>query len=340
MKIKGKKINIFLIIISVLLILYGWSFLFDFSKGDIKWGVTFAPLYAQNELGLNWRETYLAILDDLKVDNIRLSAYWEEIEAERDVYNFENLDWQINEASQRQVNIILAVGRRLPRWPECHDPQWLAELAKEEIGQEQLELIDLVVKRYDKNANIKMWQIENEPFLSTFGQCPPLDEEVFKQEIQLVRNLSAKPILITDSGELNFWIAAAKTGAEVIGSTLYKVVYNQKIGYIRYPIPPLFYSAKVALIKMLFKTERVINSELQAEAWHTEKKNLSQMSRAETDQSMDLKQFRQNISLAKKSGFNEIYLWGAEWWYFLKTDENYPDLWNEAKNLWLEKTSH
>lgn len=320
--------------ILVLLMLVGSSFLFDFSKKNINWGVTFSPVYAQYELGLNWQETYLAILDDLKVDNIRLSAYWNTIELERDSYDFGQLDWQISEASKRGVNIILAVGRRLPRWPECHDPKWLSGLSPEEVGREQLELIDLIIKRYNQNENIKMWQIENEPYLGTFGKCLPLDENIFRQEIALTRNLSQKPILVTDSGELSFWFRAAKTGAEVIGSTLYKVVYNEKIGYIRYPLPPVFYFAKANLIKTLFGTENVINSELQTEAWHTEKKDLAQMTGEETAKSMDLKQFKENISFAQKAGFNEIYLWGAEWWYFLKTKQGNDELWNEAKKIW------
>ena len=331
--IDRKKIIILsLIIILVLLLVI--SFSLDFSKKDIKWGVTFSPIYAQYELGLDWQETYLAILDDLKVDNIRLSAYWNEIEVERDVYNFEKLDWQIAEASKRNVDIILAVGRRLPRWPECHDPAWLKDLPSDEAGTEQLELVDLVVERYDKVKNIRLWQVENEPFLGTFGKCPPLDKDIFFKEIDLVRTLSAKPILVTDSGELNFWIGAAKTGAEVVGSTLYKVVYNENIGYIRYPIPGWFYLVKASFIKTFFDTKSVINSELQAEAWHTEKKDLIQMTTAETDKSLDLKQFKNNMIFAKKAGFDEIYFWGVEWWYFLKVQRGQSDFWNEAKNIW------
>ncbi|MDO8669746.1 MAG: hypothetical protein Q7K65_05695 [Candidatus Buchananbacteria bacterium] len=333
MKIKGKKIIILLAIV-VILALCASSFLFNFSKENIKWGVTFSAKYAQDELGLNWQETYLAILDDLKVDNIRLSAYWDSIEIERDNYDFSQLDYQINEASKRNVNIILAVGRRLPRWPECHDPSWLANLSKDEARQEQLELVDLVIKRYDKNENIKSWQIENEPYLGTFGQCPPLDEELFLQEIALAKELSSKPILVTDSGELNFWIKAAKTRAEIIGSTLYRVVYNKKIGYVRYPIPPIFYYAKASFIKHIFKTKSVINSELQTEAWHTAEKDLAQMTAEETAKSMDLKQFKKNVAFAQRAGFDEIYLWGAEWWYFLKVKQDHDEIWNEAKKIW------
>jgi len=41
------------------------------------------------ELGLDWKKTYLAILDDLKVKNLKLVAYWDLIEEEPGVYNFQ-----------------------------------------------------------------------------------------------------------------------------------------------------------------------------------------------------------------------------------------------------------
>lgn len=329
----GKKTKA-LIILLILLALLMSSFALDFTKEEIAYGVTFSLVYARDELHINWQEAYLAVLDDLKVNHIRLSAYWNELERERDVYDFTDLDWQIEEASKRSVNITLAVGRRLPRWPECHDPFWIRQLSEEEIRTEQLALVEMIIKRYKDNENIKTWQVENEPFLGTFGICPPLDREALDQEIKLVRELTDKPVLITDTGELNYWISAARTGADVIGSTLYRVVYDKRIGYIKYPIPAWFYAAKAGTIKLLFGTKKVINAELQTEAWHTEKADLTQMTLEEQFKSMDIEQFRKNIIFAKKAGFGEIYLWGVEWWYFLKETKDYPDFWEEAKLLW------
>ena len=51
------------------------------NAGDIKWGVAFSKMFA-TEMGLDWRETYLAILDDLRVKRIRLPIYWQDVEAE------------------------------------------------------------------------------------------------------------------------------------------------------------------------------------------------------------------------------------------------------------------
>ena len=50
-----------------LLIIIGiiWIYKLDFTKQNIRWGVTFSPYYAQNELKLDWKAAYTAILDDL-----------------------------------------------------------------------------------------------------------------------------------------------------------------------------------------------------------------------------------------------------------------------------------
>lgn len=76
-------------------------------------GVTFSRFKAE-ELKLDWRETYLAILDDLKVKHLRLGAYWDDIETQSGQYDFSNLDWQIEEAEKHGAQIILAIGFRLP----------------------------------------------------------------------------------------------------------------------------------------------------------------------------------------------------------------------------------
>ncbi len=321
---------IIIILISFVAILY----LIDFSPKQTFWGVTFSEQYAKDELGLDWKAAYLAILDDLKVSHLRLSAYWNQNEPDQNKYRFGDLDWQIAEASKREVKIILAVGRKLPRWPECHDPGWTKSLTTNEVQKSQLDFIQATVNRYKDNPNLIAWQVENEPFLQLFGECPPLDKNFFEKEIELVRNLSDKPVMITDSGELNWWVNAAKMKPDIIGTTLYRVVYNPTIGYLRWPLPSSFYYLKSLTVRSLFGIKRVIVAELQAEAWHKAGTDLSKMTIDEQFESFDLKQFNKNIEFTKKAGFDEAYLWGAEWWYFLKEKKSYPAIWEEAKKLW------
>ena len=47
---------------------------------------------------------------------------------------------------------------------------------------------------------------------------------------------------------------------------------------------------------------------------------------------MSFEKFNENIEYAKKTGFDEMYLWGVEWWYWMKQkgDNSY---WNRVKEL-------
>ena len=175
---------------------------------QVTYGVSFSTLQAEH-LGLDWREVYSALLNDLKARNLRIPAYWQRTESSRDAYDWRELDFQLEMAETRGARVVLAVGRRLPRWPECHIPQWAQDLSWEGQKIELREYITAVVQRYKGNSAIQYWQVENEPYLKAFAfdHCGPLDEEFLKEEIALVHSLDARPVLLTDSGNLGKGVA-------------------------------------------------------------------------------------------------------------------------------------
>ncbi len=297
----------------------------------IDFGITFSKIYAE-ELNLDWKEAYLAILDDLNVKKLRLIAYWQEIEPFEEIFDWDDLDWQIDEAEKRGIEIILAVGQRLPRWPECHVPKWAQDLSKEERQEELLVAISEVINRYKDREAIKFWQVENEPFLGTFGECSKLDKKFLDREIALARNLdSSRKIILTESGEFSTWVGAARR-ADILGTTLYRTIWSKHLKiYIRYPIPAIFYQRKTALIKKFFDIEKIIVIELQAEPWGP--KPTVDLSLKEQSKSMNLEKFQEIIDYTKRAGFSEAYLWGVEWWYWLKEVYKDESMWEAVKNL-------
>ncbi|MBI5742299.1 MAG: hypothetical protein HZA25_00480, partial [Candidatus Niyogibacteria bacterium] len=98
----------------------------DFSP-KVRWGLAFSRLWAE-DMGLDPRTVYLAILGELHPAEIRLPIYWRDIEAERGKYDFAEYDWLVREAEKNDTKLTLTVGGKLPRWPECHDPQWAKDL--------------------------------------------------------------------------------------------------------------------------------------------------------------------------------------------------------------------
>lgn len=333
MKSKIKKIIKYLLLFFLLFIIISFFYLFIGRAPEqekINWGVNFSQKQAEN-LGLDWKETYLAFFNDLGAKNIKIAVYWDLIEKEEGKYNFEDLDWQIKKAEEKGVKLLLAIGQKTPRWPECHEPKWI-KIQKSNIkNQKLLEYIGTIVERYRNSTAIWAWQVENEPFFP-FGECPKPDENLLKKEIELVRTLDPqkRPVVISDSGEGSFWLRTAKLG-DIVGVTLYRKVWSRELGiYLNYPFPPVFYWRKAQLVKKFFNKD-VINVELQAEPWGP--KASQDLTKEEREKTMSLEKFKENIEFAKKTGLKEFYLWGGEWWYWLKTKQNDKRIWNEAKLL-------
>jgi len=322
-------ISIFAILILIFSGLYIWTY-FSKPANNLNFGVTFSKSYAQ-QFGLDWKKTYIDILDDLKIRKLRLSAYWSEIEPQPKRFDFNNLDFQIREAEKRNAEIILAVGIKLPRWPECHQPKWVKP---ENLEKELLSYIKEVILRYKSSKVIKYWQIENEPFFTSFGICPDMPEGLLDKEIDLVRSLDSRPVIITDSGEWGDWVRARKR-ADIFGTTIYRIVWNDVWGRIKYPFPAKFYMLKNYISSILsgkgINQQKVIVAELQAEAWGY--KPIPFLELEEQKEALNFKEFKEIFNYIRKTGFNEVYLYGVEWWYWLKEKQNDSRFWDFVKNL-------
>ncbi len=322
--------------ILLLLVLLGAAGLWLLSREsplptEFSYGVSFSRFHA-DELGLDWKETYLALLDDLGVRRFRFSAHWPLTEPRDGVYNFRELDFQMAEARERDAAVILAVGRRLPGWPECHIPDWAAGLSRDAQQEKLLSLIEKIVDRYKGYDNLEYWQVENEPYLSFFGRshCGSLDEDFLEKEITLVRERDpSHPVLLTDSGEFGTWYGAYMRG-DTFGSTMYLYVWSRQLGPLRYPIPPAFFRIKRNLTKLFFGEKDMLVIELGMEPWL-----LQPIVDTPPDVQfgrMGLDKFQEMIFFSRKTGFDTFYLWGAEWWYWLKAND-YPEHWEAARRL-------
>ncbi|MDO8265006.1 MAG: beta-galactosidase [Candidatus Parcubacteria bacterium] len=322
-------LNLKIILIIALLLLIGFFFIPLPKAGHPVWGVNFSQKQAEM-LSLDWKKTYLAILDDLKVRNIKLPAHWDLIEPQEGSFDFNDLDWQIKEAGERNAKILLVLGIKTTRWPECHIPDWAKNLSKEKQQERILEMIQIVINRYKNSDAISSWQVENEPFLS-FGDCPWQDENFLRKEVSLVKQIdSARPIIISASGEWSSWLKEAEL-ADKVAITMYRIAWFPEYNrYLDYYFPQMFYWIKSEIVNIM-RGKNVIVGELQAEPWG--KTLLSDSSLEEQIKTMNLDQFKENIAFAEGTGFNEFYLWGSEWWYWMKEKQNKPDIWLQAQNL-------
>ena len=303
---------------------------------NITWGVDFSQSQAEY-LGLNWKETFSAIINDLGAKNIKLHTNWNWVEGKQDNYFFNDIDWQIKQAEKNNVKIIYVIGMKTGRWPECHIPDWAQNLSENQQQTELLQYITEVVQRYKSSKAIEYWQVENEP-LFKFGQCPSWyydDDNFLKTEVALVKSLDpSRKIIISDSGEQSTWFGAAQIG-DTVGITMYRNVWTHVTDTFGFNLTytfldPMTYTRKAQIIQKMFG-KNVICIELQAEPWTAEP--LMQAPLDEQVKSMNPEMFNEDVQFAKDTGLDRFYFWGVEWWYWVKTKQNQPQIWNEAKAL-------
>jgi hypothetical protein len=308
--------------------------LFFITRGSVPesvtYGVTFSTPYAE-EIGLNWREAYRATLDDLGVRHLRIPVYWDRVEKVKDSYDWSEIDFQIDEAERRGADVILAIGRRVPRWPECHVPGWAQERSWEEQKVEVRGMVRATVERYKGEKTISMWQVENEPYLRYFadGSCGEFDEEFLHEEIALVHSLDNRPIMQTDGGNFGTWIGAYRAG-DVFGTSMYLYFWRPDVGAFRTILPPAYYHGKSNLMRLLFADKSIILSELSLEPWLAA--HINDVSIDEQISRMNIEKMEEIIDYARESPFGVQYLWGVEWWYWMKL-KGHPEFWEFGKKV-------
>ena len=295
-------------------------------EGEPEFGITFSTVYAR-QLGIDWKLAYTDLVQNVGVKRVRLPIYWDEVEKEKNEYDWEHYDWIVEESELNNVELTIVLGQKVPRWPECFIPDWAEKIDPHNTYDELNEFIALAVGRYKDSPALHRWQIENEA-LFPFGECPRPSVEEYAGEIALVRELDPDhQIQITVSGELEPYFNSA-VPADVLGISMYRITWNNLFGYFYYPITPAFYRAKAKVVEPF--VDSVIISELQAEPWFPEA--IDAREPQEWYEVFTEKDMRRNIDFARRTGLDEAYLWGAEWWYFLK-ENGEPRLWNVAEEL-------
>lgn len=303
-------------------IVYRWSR----PAEEVVLGATFSPVYS-DYLGVDWKEAYIAVLDDLEVRHLRIPIYWSQVEKDRGNFDFSDVDWIMDEAKKRDAKITLVTGMKVPRWPECFIPEWAKLNSKQQYEDDVLNLIDISVNRYKNHPALERWQVENEPFFP-FGICPDADPKRFYKEIERVREIDPNhPIQRTTSGEQSIWFLHAG-GADVLGASLYRIVYTPVIGHWVFPIPPVVYAIQAKFTSPF--VDKVIISELQAEPWLPP--GADKFSIEEKYQLFSVESLRKHMNFAKRTGADEVFLWGVEWWYHLKQAGD-SRLWDEGVEI-------
>lgn len=296
-------------------------------------GTTFVPDYARS-FGLDPNETLRAMFEDLGMKQVRLVSYWKNIEVTPGKYDFSELDSEFALANQYNAQVSLAIGLRQPRWPECHEPKWVDVSGPENQWKPQLfKFISAVVDRYKDNPALDSYQLENEFFMSVFGECKNFDRSRLVDELDLVkRHDSGHKVIIARS---NNWVGLpiGQPRPDQFGISVYKRVWDATFThrYFEYPLPAWFYAALAGGGQILTGKDMIIH-ELQAEPWTPNGLEITQTPLSEQFKSMNAKRMKDRIDYGEATGMRTIDLWGGEWWYWLKVKKGDPSVWNVVKD--------
>lgn len=293
------------------------------NSAKLKFGTSFS-LHRCSELSLDKPAVLRASLDELGFRRYRLMSYWNIHESKPGRYNFDELDWQVEMIEKEKGEITFCLGKRQPRWPECHLPAWAAELPKGEWYQALNDFIETIVKRYQSSPAIVSWQLENEALLKKFGHCPDQDynRDRLVAELKLVKRLDPnRPVIMTLSD--SWGLPWRRPQPDAFGLSLYRTTINSAGQYSYSKRPALFYKLRAALIKAL-RGKPVFIHELQAEPWlpHSLRKSTIEEQLA----LMSPEILKTNLDFAVRTGLAPIDLWGLEWWYWLR-QQGHPEVW-------------
>lgn len=254
--------------------------------------------------------------------HLRLASYWQEIEKNKGVYDFSELEYILNRCEKTGQMVIMNVGVKSPRWPEFYWPGYLKEknFNNSEARKRTLSFIETAVRTLKKFSCITHWQVENEP-LDPSGpeeESGPEDSTIpfnfLKKEVELVRKLDSRPILLTLWGndlESRQLFPDVSSISDLVGLDIY---YKQPIkNGSGYEGP----RTNDNYLREIVRTspKEVIISELQAEPW--EKEGSGYLSK--NPESISPKLLESNLKKALSLGVKEIILWGFEYWCYRKS---------------------
>lgn len=330
--------RVFLVLLSLLLIQVSAAYAISYwylakhRSEPMQLGVTFIPNYARF-YGLDPQDTMKAAIDDLGIKRFRLVSYWKDIEKTPGTYDFSELDWQFKLAEEAGAEVNLSLGLRQPRWPECHEPQWAKQMTYDQWYPRLKTFMKATVDRYKDSPALISYQVENEFFMTIFGECSNFDRKRLVEEYDLVREWDpSKPIIVTRS---NNWggVPIHEPTPDQYGVAVYKRVYDYSVTnrYFEYPYPPWFYGF-LAGAGEIVKGKPMIIHELQMEPWLPQGYEMNRVSDIpEQNKSMNADRLEKRFHYAYDTGIRTIDTWGMEWWYWRKVKANDPSLWDVAR---------
>jgi len=319
--------------------------------GPVQVGISFSPQRAAY-LGLDYQSAFTR-LEALHFRVIRLSAYWDQIDAD----GYTHLDWLMSEARRAGQPVALTVGMKALGWPEFFIPASVMPAAGLSQGEDvaadsslrasTLAFVDDTVLRYRDNPSLIAWQIENEPFNRAGPQRLWIDAEFLRDEItrvrqldnhhrQLIVNAFSHFNLVFDQAsarqgfDLRQWLGFEADSAErdglsvlnkgdILGLDVYTAIGYSFLGQDHMSNADGDWPDRLARVRDLVRSQgkQAWITEAQAEPWESAA-NSNADPRSTSPQAI-----RSIFANLKDAGFSTILFWGSEYWLW-RQDQGDP----------------
>lgn len=328
-----KLVSLIIIVVMLLIgTMYGIAqwYIHSEQAEPLQFGVSFIPDYAQS-LGVDPQANLDGLLS-IGVKQLRLVSYWSDMEQSPGQYDFSQLDWEFQKAEAAHAKVILTLGLRQPRWPECHMPAW-ATSEPLSVWQPQLEsFMKVTVERYKNSPSLESYQLENEYFLKGFGGCTDFSRQRLVSEYNLVKSLDSSKQIIVGRSNNALGVPLGQPQPDQFSISVYKRVWDAGVThrYLEYPFPAWYYGFVAGTQKMVTHKDMIIG-ELQAEAWPPNGQTIPETSLAEQNKSMNAQRLQDRFQYGQATGMRDIILWGGEYWYYRMVVLHDPSLWNVAQ---------
>ncbi len=285
------------------------------------------------QLGLNWKKALDQIID-LNLSPIRIGIKWSRVECQKNKYDWEIYDYIFERLNKKNVETLLCIGIKSPRWPEFFIPEWFTKnnlIAPNSLITNNynkllsflFSFIKEALKRYTKLSNIKWLQVENEPFFPFGPHKWHISKAFLASEIKYVRSLTNLPIILTSQGLPTTGLLAEyikgrnKRKKEIIpmGDVIGFNVFPKFEGKLFGIKPHIFKASKGSwnYLKRTIELSKQANrdtwiTELQAEPWEANPstKNINE------NKTCSPKLVAKYVKKAEASNVSTTLLWGIE----------------------------
>jgi hypothetical protein len=334
---RRKILRLLLAFLGVLFVLFSrdailqWTVRDPGRSANLEIGTTFIKINAEH-LGLDWRSAYKEILNDVGIKQIRIPIFWDQLERAPGKFDWADLDWQMQEAAKANAQVMLVVGHRVPRYPECYAPNWTKGLDDAAFKRSLFTMTETVVKHYHDHPALSAWQVENEPLAKILGKiwgdgtCREIGHLV-REEVRSVRRWADGrsdgrriPTVVTYANAPWFVSQLRQTltfESDVVAMTLFNKLYFRSpvfTGYIE-----MFKLGPIATLRLAYQRSLIVKNqqelwiaEMQAEPWGPEGPYRFD-DPADAAVTMNPARLRQTWDYAVNGGASRIYLWGIEW---------------------------